>query len=65
MLCELCHSLPATIRRSIYTREGLALCGHCSIAVDNNKRKPYSQVMDRVAKAEAGYYIHRKRARLY
>jgi ribosome-binding protein aMBF1 (putative translation factor) len=65
MECELCHrSASGLIHLRVYTRQGIQVCEECYKAVDINRHKPYSKIMDRVAIAEAGYYVNRKIAML-
>jgi len=65
MECELCHrSASGLIRLRVYTSRGIQVCEECYKAVDSNRNKPYSKVMDKVALVEAGYYVNRKVATL-
>jgi hypothetical protein len=63
MRCDLCHQ-PASglIYLRLYTPEGIKVCEACYRQVDSNRHKPYSKIMDRVAIAEAGWYVNRKLA---
>lgn len=64
MDCELCHKpKQGTVKVQVWTREGAYVCGECRDLVARKRHQPYSKVMDRLALAEAGYYINRKRAR--
>jgi len=65
MECELCHRrTSALIHLRVYTPKGIQVCEECYEAVDSNRYKPYSKIMDRLAIAEAGYYVNRKVATL-
>ena len=65
MECELCHrSVSGLIRLRVYTPQGIQVCEACYKAVDSNSHKPYSKIMDKLAIAEAGYYVNRKVAKL-
>ena len=64
MQCDLCHQ-PASglIYLRLYTPKGIRVCQACYRQVDSNRHKPYSKIMDKVAIAEAGWYVNRKLAR--
>jgi len=47
-----------------YTKKGIKVCSGCQRLVEQNKHKPYSKVMEKLALLEAGYRINRKLARL-
>jgi hypothetical protein len=65
MKCRLCQQdAPALIVLRFYTREGIRVCEQCYQSVDRHRHQPYSQVMERLAMAEAGYRANRKRAKL-
>jgi len=65
MECELCHrKASGLLQLRIYTREGIQVCEACYKAIGSNRHKPYSKVIDKVAIAEAGYYVNRKVAKL-
>jgi len=65
MECELCHrSASGLINLRVYTRQGIQVCEACYKAIDNNRHKPYSRIIDELAIAEAGYYVNRKVAML-
>lgn len=65
MECELCHrSASGLIHLRVYTRQGIQVCEGCYRAVDSDRHKPYSKMMDKLAIAEAGYYVNRKVATL-
>jgi ribosome-binding protein aMBF1 (putative translation factor) len=64
MECGLCHrKASGLIHLRIYTSCGIQVCEVCYKTVDNNRHKPYSKIMDKLAIAEAGYYVNRKVAR--
>jgi len=64
MKCRLCNQKAgALIHLRVYSQKGIAVCEDCYELVMNSRGKPYSKVMDRLALAEAGYYVNRKRAR--
>ena len=64
MECELCHrSASGLIRLRVYTPEGIKVCEECYKAVDSHRHKPYSKIIDKLAIAEAGYYVNRKLAK--
>ena len=61
MKCGLCQGkTEAIIMLRHYSREGIGVCRQCYDHVELNKGKPYSRVIERLAVAEAGYYINRK-----
>ena len=61
MECELCHrNALGLIRLRVYTQEGIQVCEACYKAIDSNRHEPYSKIMDKLAIAEAGYYVNRK-----
>ena len=63
MECQFCHrDVPGRIRRSVYG-EDIWVCLDCYELIDNHRYQPYSQVMDKVAMLETGYYINRKLAK--
>ena len=63
--CQLCQqSTTGLIVLRFYTPKGVKVCGKCYQAVESHCHQPYSQVMDRLAMAEAGYRANRKQARL-
>ena len=64
MKCELCHQ-PASglIYLRLFTAKGIRVCEACYNTIDRNRHKPYSKIMDKVAIAEAGWYVNRKLAR--
>ena len=64
MQCDLCHQ-PAScvIYLRLYTPKGIKVCEGCYNTIDRNRHKPYSKIMDKVAVAEAGWYVNRKLAR--
>jgi hypothetical protein len=64
MQCDICHQ-PASglIYLRLYTPKGIKVCEACYNAIDRNRHKPYSRIMDEVAIAEAGWYVNRKLAR--
>jgi len=65
MECELCHcNASGLVRLRVYTRDGIQVCEGCYKAIDSNRNKPYSKVMDKLALAEAGYHVNRKLATL-
>jgi hypothetical protein len=65
MECGLCHCKPEVlIHVRVYTPEGIQVCKACYETIDSNRHKPYSQIMDKLAIAEAGYHVNRKVARL-
>jgi len=65
MECELCHrSASSLIHLRVYTPEGIQVFEACYQAIDSNRHKPYSKIMDKLAIAEAGYYVNRKVAKL-
>jgi ribosome-binding protein aMBF1 (putative translation factor) len=65
MECELCHrNASGLIHLRVYTPQGIQVCEACYQAVDSNRNKPYSKIMDKLAIAEAGYYVNRKVATL-
>ena len=62
--CGFCgHDVPALIILRLYTPKGIKVCEACYNTIDRNRHKPYSQTMDKVAIAEAGWYVNRKLAR--
>ena len=64
MKCELCdHHAQLLTPVSTFTTHGIRVCENCERLIHAHKTKPFSKVMDRVALAEAGYYINRKRER--
>jgi len=64
MKCQLCHQdTTGLIVLRFYTREGVRVCEKCYQAIDSHRHQPYSQVMERLAIAEAGYRANRKQAR--
>ena len=66
MKCELCnHQTQLLTPVSTFTTYGIRVCHDCERLIRKHKSKPYSQVMDAVAQAEAGYYINRKIARRF
>ena len=65
MECELCHcNASSLIHLRVYTPQGVRVCEACYKAVDSNRHKLYSKIMDKLAIAEAGYYVNRKVATL-
>jgi hypothetical protein len=64
MKCDFCHhDAPALIILRVYTRQGIKVCEECYKAIDSHCHKPYSKIMDKLAIAEAGYYVNRKLAK--
>ena len=64
MQCQFCHKdVPRLMKKSIYG-EGIWVCEDCYALIDQHRRQPYSQVMERVAILECGYRANRKLARL-
>jgi hypothetical protein len=47
----------------VYTPQGIRVCEECYKAIDSHRHKPYSKIMDKVAIAEAGWYVNRKLAK--
>ena len=65
MKCGLCHrKVSGLIHLRIYTSRGIQVCDKCYKAIDSNRNKPYSKVMEKLAIVEAGYYVNRKLATL-
>ena len=65
MTCDLCQQGAAYYTPiATYTVSGLHVCEDCERLIHAHKAMPFSKAMDRVALAEAGYYINRKRARV-
>jgi len=64
MKCELCKKVGDLIRVVTYSVDGVWLCQKCYQEVRQKRNKPYSKVMEKLALAEAGYYVNRKKARL-
>jgi ribosome-binding protein aMBF1 (putative translation factor) len=63
MQCDLCHrSTSGLIYVRLYTPKGIKVCEACYSQVDRHRHKPYSKIMDKVALAEAGWYVNRKLA---
>jgi len=64
MKCQFCEQdAPGLIKLRLYTPHGIWVCEECYKAIDSHRRKPYSKIMDKVAIAEAGWYVNRKLAR--
>ena len=64
MRCDLCHRCASgLIYLGLYTPKGIRVCEACYQQVDRNRHKPYSRIMDKVAIAEAGWYVNRKLAK--
>jgi ribosome-binding protein aMBF1 (putative translation factor) len=64
MKCQLCgQEAPGLIKLRLYTPQGIWVCEECYKAIDSNRHKPYSNIMDKVAMTEAGWYVNRKLAR--
>jgi ribosomal protein L37AE/L43A len=62
--CQFCEQdAPGLIKVCLYTPEGIWVCEECYWTIDRHRRKPYSKIMDKVAIAEAGWYVNRKLAR--
>jgi hypothetical protein len=51
------------IHLKVYTQEGIKVCDKCYRDIDEHRHKPYSKVMEKLAKVEAGYQVNRKQAR--
>ena len=67
MVCELCGQSISSRTRVCTYGSGIWVgheCG-CYQLIRQNRHKPYSRVMDRVAVAETGYHANRKIARLW
>jgi ribosomal protein L37AE/L43A len=64
MECQFCHRETTTrIKKSVYS-EGIWVCPDCRELIDKRLYQPYSQVIDKVAVLETGYYVNRKLARI-
>ncbi len=64
MKCQLCHqNTTGLIVLRVYTSEGIQVRGECYQAIERHRHQPYSKVMEKLAMAEAGYHINRKRRR--
>ena len=63
MLCAVCRKSNKTRPHSQFGVRYFPICPACAEALEANKARPYSRVMDAAALAEAGYFINRKRAR--
>ena len=62
--CDFCgRDAPGLIKLRLYTPQGIWVCQECYETIDSHRRTPYSKVMDKVAIAEAGWYVNRKLAR--
>ena len=65
MKCQLCGEDTETVHYlRFYTRKGIKVCSQCFHSVERDKDKPYSKVMEKLAMAEAGYRVNRKKARM-
>ena len=63
--CEFCHhDAPGLIHLRVYTSRGIQICEGCYKAIDSQRHKPYSKVMEKLAVVEAGYHANRKLATL-
>ena len=64
MQCGLCHQAASgLIYLRLYTPKGIEVCKACYNTIDRNRHKAYSKTMNKVAIAEAGWYVNRKLAR--
>jgi ribosome-binding protein aMBF1 (putative translation factor) len=64
MKCEFCErDAPALITLRVYTRQGIKVCEECYRIIDSHRHKPYSKIIDKLAIAEASYYVNRKLAK--
>ena len=62
--CELCDQT-AYGRIMVELHGGsLWVCGPCYLAIQSNRDKPYSQVMERLSMRACGYHVTAKMARL-
>ena len=63
MECQFCRKdVPRLMKKSIYG-EGIWVCEDCYALIEQHRRQPYSQVMEKVAILECGYRANRKLAR--
>jgi ribosome-binding protein aMBF1 (putative translation factor) len=64
MKCDFCgREALNLISLRVYTREGIQVCKDCYEEIQRHLHRPYSKVMDKLALAEAGYYVNRKMAK--
>jgi ribosome-binding protein aMBF1 (putative translation factor) len=64
VICEFCgQDASGLIKLRVYTPQGIWVCQDCYEAIDSHRHKPYSKIMDKLAIAEAGYYVNRKLAK--
>jgi Zn-finger protein len=65
MQCEFGnHSAPSLIHLWFYTTTGIWVCAECYELINSHHYQPYSKVMDKLARVEAGYQVNRKLAEL-
>jgi hypothetical protein len=64
MKCQFCaQDAPGLIKLRLYTPQGIWVCEESYKAIDSHRHRPYSKIMDKVAIAEAGWYVNWKLAR--
>jgi len=65
MQCEFGdHSAQSLIHLWFYTTTGIWVCEECYQVINSHRYQPYSKVMDKLARVEAGYQVNRKLAEL-
>lgn len=61
--CQLCREAASLTVVTVYSTDGLAVCGKCYQIIEAHRDHHYSQVMARVAMVETGYHANRKKAK--